>query len=95
MEHLQRWSANTPLCIDWYNFAVDLLGNQEANMIRATNAGGGVRQCLQDMLNVWFNSTTDRNWQVITNALTEIKAFPVIDSIEDECLDLAYVSKKN
>ena len=95
MEHLQRWSAKTPLCIDWYNFAVDLLDKQKADIIKATNAGGGIRECLQKMLHVWYDSTTDHNWQVITNALTEIEAYPVIDSIEDECLDLTYVSKKN
>ena len=95
--HLQRWSENSPLRIGhgWYNFAVDLVGKQKADIIKGTCSGGGTHECLQNMLNVWHNSTTDHSWQTIINALTEIEAFRVIDSIEDECLDLTYVPKKN
>ena len=94
--HLQRWSENSPLCIDdkWYYFAVGLVGQQKANIIKGTCFGGGTHECLQKMLNVWHQSTTDHSWQTITNALTEIEEFRVIDSIEDECLDLRYVPKK-
>ena len=95
VQDLQRWSANSPLCVKWYGFAVDLVGQQQANIIKGTCSGGGAHQCLQDMLNVWHQSTTDHSWQTIINALTEIEEFRVIDSIEDECLDLRYVPKKN
>ena len=97
MQHLQRWSANSPLCVgdQWYEFGVALVGQQKANIIKGTFSGGGTHQCLQNMLNVWHRSTTDHSWQTITNALTEIEEFHVIDSIEDECLDLRYVPKKN
>ena len=72
------------------------MNKQRADIIRAKNSGGGSHECLQKMLGVWFDdSTTDRNWQVVFNALTKMEEFPVIDSIEDECLDLTYVSKKN
>ena len=96
-KHLQRWSAKSPLCSGrkWYKFAVDLVGEQEADIIEGTCFGGGTHECLQKMLGVWHQSSTDCSWQVITNALTEIKEFRVIDSIEDECLNLIYVPKKN
>ena len=94
---LQRWSAKSPLYVghQWYGFAVDLVGEQEANITMGSYSGGGTHECLQNMLNVWNQSTTDHSWQTIINALTEIKKFRVIDSIEDECLDLRYVPKKN
>ena len=79
----------------WYNFAVDLVGQQKTDIIKGTCSGGGTHECLQKILNVWHRSTTNHSWQMITNALTKIEEFRVIDSIEDKCLDLTYVSNKN
>ena len=86
MKHLMRWSKDSPLRTGWYNFAVELLGKNEAESIRSAHYGGGNHSCLQRMLVAWHNSTTGHSWQMIIDALKEIKeATFVIDDIKAEC----------
>ena len=88
MQHLQRWLRDSPLRPNWYNFAVELVGKANTEVIRAKYFQGGNHACLQRMLINWYDSTTstDRSWQVIIDALTEMDEFPVIESIEKDCL---------
>ena len=86
MADLQRWALDSPLCTDWYNFAVELVGKQKAGIIKYECSGGGCNECLQKMLTFWHDSSTDHSWEVITAALKEIEAVRVIETIEDEFL---------
>ena len=88
MKHLQMWSKNSILRTQWHDFAVELVGMTDTEVIRAKFYGGGSHSCLQRMLATWYNSTTstDRRWQVIIDALTDMKKLPVVESIEKECL---------
>jgi len=70
----------------WYNFAEQLVGTNRAEMIKYKYYGDSCHSCLQELLVLWYDSTTDHSWQVIIDALTEIEAFPVIESIEKHCL---------
>ena len=88
MKDLQKWSKKSPLAngISWYNFAVELVGMNDAEKIRANHFGGGNHSCLQRMLLVWYDSTTDHSWQMIIDALTDMDKLSVVESIEKECL---------
>ena len=88
MRHLQRWSQNSVLRIDWENFAVELIGNVKTRIIKATYFGGGDHACLRELLNTWWNSTTekDHSWQVIVDALEQMGKNPVIKDIEKDFL---------
>ena len=85
-DHLKKWSTNSKFCTDWYNIAVELVGMQTADIIKCESFGGGSHECLQAMLNLWYKSPTDHSWQVIIDALEEMKERRVIESIEDKCL---------
>ena len=52
------------------------------------HSGGGNSSCLQKVLRLWFDSTSelDHNWQVITNVLEGMGEHCVIEAIEEECL---------
>ena len=86
MSHLQSWSQNSPLRAGWYNFAVELVGKNDAEVIRADHFGGGCHSALQSMLVAWYDSTTDHSWQVIIDALTNMNQLSVIEAIENDCL---------
>lgn len=63
------------------------MDKQKAGIIKYECSGGGSHECLENMLIVWHDSpSTDRSWEVITAALTEMDALHVIESIEKECL---------
>ena len=85
MANITRWSRNSILHTSWYNFAVDLVGKSSADTIWATYFGGGSHSALQRMLTLWFNSTNDRSWKMIIDALKQMNEYRVIESIEDEC----------
>ena len=87
MKYLQRWSKDSLLCIDWYNFAVDLIGKNKTEIIKAKYSGGGNHACLERLLSTWWNSTIDHSWQVIVNALKHIDETTVIENIEDKFLN--------
>ena len=87
MRDLLRWSKNSKLLADWYNFAVELVGKTKADITSATYFGGGNHACLQKMLGTWYDSSTDRSWQVIIDALKDMDEFPVIESIKSHCLN--------
>ena len=85
MKDLTMWSKNSPLHNDWYNFAVELVGKNNAENIQCTHFGGGNRLALQRMLTLWYNSTIDYSWQMIIDALTDMEEACVIESIRREC----------
>ena len=90
MKLLQNWSNKSSLHISsgsWYNFAVELIGIIETEVIKKKNSGDGNCTSLQKMLKIWYRSTdaNSRNWQTIVDALTKMKEYQVIDSIEKEC----------
>ena len=85
MKYINRWSKGSILRTSWYNFAVELVGKSTANIISATYFGGGTHSCLQRMLSTWYESTFDRSWQMIVEALEEMKKIRVIESIEKHC----------
>ena len=91
MMHLNGWFKDSLLTGDWYGFAVKLVGNSNANSIKTQHCGGGDSFALQQMLNLWYNSTVavDRSWQNIVNALKKLEKISVIESIEKECKILA------
>ena len=90
MENLTTWSECSPLRINWYNFAVELVGKKEADHIRFTHCGGGCYVALQRTLTTWFESTTDHSWQTIVDVLEQMDDIEVtefiIKSIKEECL---------
>ena len=86
MKDLQKWSKKSPLRTSWYNFAVDLLDEAKARVIKSTYFGGGNHSCLQGMLGEWYNSTSYHSWQMIVDALEEMEEDRVIESIEKDCL---------
>ena len=88
MRDLNSWLRGSSLRLNWYSFAVKLLDMNKADVIRAKYFQGGNPACLQKMLTHWYKSTTstDRSWQVIIDALTKMDQFPVIESIEKDCL---------
>jgi len=73
MKQIQRWYKGSPLCTNWYNFAVDLLGKSKADIIKSTYGRSGSHECLQKVLGLWFDSTPGHNWQMIIDALTEME----------------------
>ena len=87
MKHLHGWFKDSSLTGNWYGFAVELVGNSNANGIQKQYSGGGNSFALQEMLNVWYNSTVgvDRSWQKIVDALDILGKISVIESIEKEC----------
>ena len=85
MKYINRWSKDSILRTSWCNFAVELVGKSNADIIRATYFGGGVHSCLQSMLSTWYESTVDHSWQMIVDALNEMDEVRVIESIEDNC----------
>ena len=74
--HINRWYRDSVLRTSWYNFAVELVGKNDAEIIRTTYFGGG---------NHWYDSTADHSWQMIVDALQEVKEIRVIESIEKHC----------
>lgn len=85
---INKWVSVSPLRADWYSFVAELIGNPEANVIQATHGRGGNKECLQKLLNKWWNSTeaANRNWQTIVDALNNIPdAIPVVEDITDKC----------
>ena len=85
---VMKWAKNSPLRVDWYAVAVELVGNSEANAILANHSGGGNKECLRKSLNKWWNGTVaaNRNWQTIVDALKEIGDFVrVVEAINDKC----------
>ena len=83
-----KWTKNSPLRVDWYTAAVDLVGNSEANAILANHSGGGNKECLRKSLDKWWNSTVaaNRNWQTIVDALEKIgECVRVVEDITDKC----------
>ena len=71
---IMQWAKNSPLRMDWYGPAAELIGNNEANAIQANNSGGGSKECLRKLLNKWWGSSAEavRNWQTIIDALRMI-----------------------
>ena len=89
MRDLQSWSKDSLLCTtpgSWYNFAVEVIGKTKADITKSKYSGGGVASCLRDMLNIWFDSTTNPDWETIVDALNRMEEYRVIESIEKECL---------
>ena len=84
-KHINRWYKNSVLRTSWYNFAVELVGKNDAEIIRAKYFGGGNHSCLQRMLVAWYDATVDHSWQMIVDALKEMDEIQVIESIEDNC----------
>lgn len=85
---VMKWAKNSPLRVDWYTVAVELVGNSEANAILANHSGGGNKECLRKSLNKWWNSSVaaNRNWQTIVDALEEIgDSVRVVEDIIDKC----------
>ena len=83
--HINRWYRDSVLRTSWYNFAVELVGKNDAEIIRTTYFGGGNHSCLQRMLVAWYDSTADHSWQMIVDALQEMKEIRVIESVEKHC----------
>ena len=85
---LQQWSKNSQLRTNgkWHNFAVEVIGKVNADSIESDRFGGGNQSCLQSMLRIWYDSTTDHSWQKIIDALTKMKEFRLIESIEEQYL---------
>ena len=86
MKHITRWSKNSSLRTCWYNFAVELVGKSNADIIEKNYFGGGSHSCLQRVLMTWYDSTTNHSWQTIIDALRQMDETRVIESIENECL---------
>ena len=84
MRHLSKWCKDSSLT-DWYEFAVELVGENDAKSIEAKHCGGGYHFALQEMLKAWYDSTVDHSWQMIIEALDGQKWIAVIESIEEEC----------
>ena len=85
MKYITRWSKYSPLRTCWYNFAVELVGKSNADIIKATHYGGGSHSCLQTVLIIWYESTTNHSWQIIIDALRQMDETRVIESIKEEC----------
>ena len=85
IKYINRWSKDSILRTSWYNFAVELVDKSSADIIKATYFGGGTHSCLQDMLSTWYDSTVDRSWQMIVDALNEMKQIRVVESIKECC----------
>ena len=81
MKYITRWSKHSPLRTCWYNFAVELVGKSNADIIKATHS----HSCLQRVLVTWYESTTNHSWQIIVDALTQMDETRVIESIKEEC----------
>ena len=84
---VMKWVKKSPLRVDWYEIAVELVGNNQADAIQANHSGGGNKECLRKVLNKWWSSSTEssRNWQTIVDALREIDAVQVIEDITAKC----------
>ena len=82
-----KWAKESPLRVNWYEMAVELVSKNEADTILANHTGGGNKQCLRMLLNKWWNRTTaaDRHWQAIYDVLLKIEQIPVADNILDKC----------
>ena len=61
------------------------MGENQADPIH-TKYENSSHNCLQEMLKVWYESTTDPSWQMIIDALEKMKETRVIESIKEECL---------
>ena len=86
MKYLNKWSKNSSLRTGWYNFAVELVGTDKADFIKANFYGDRGHSCLQRMLVAWHESTVDHSWQMIMDALEDIdESEPVKDAIKKEC----------
>ena len=86
MKYLQTWSENSQLRNNWYDFAAELIGKTNADNIWSTYFGGGNPVCLQEVLKLWYNSTTDHSWEVIIDVLKKMDERRVIDAIEEKFL---------
>ena len=87
MKHLQRWSKDSVLRIDWEDLSLKLIGKAKTRIIKATHFMGGDSACMRELLNTWWESTTEQNhsWQVIVDALGHVDGTAkVIENIEDE-----------
>ena len=85
LKYINRWSKDSLLRTSWYNFAVELVDKSTADNIRATYFGGGTHSCLQRVLVTWYDSTAEHSWQMIVDALNEMKEVRLIESIEEHC----------
>ena len=68
------------------------MGEKEAESIQYKHYGGGHAKALEDILKCWLNSGGDHSWQMIVDALKEMKEEKVIESIEKECKVHSYSS---
>ena len=84
---VMSWARNSPLRVNWYEIAVELVGYNEADAIEANHSGGGNKKCLRMSLNKWWKTTdpVDRNWQTIVNALEKIEQVALAENIIDKC----------
>ena len=82
-----KWARKSPLRVDWYEMAVELIGKNEADAIQANHGGGGNKECLRKVLSKWWNSTkaVDCHWQTIYDALMEVEQVRVAENIIDKC----------
>ena len=84
-----KWTKQSPLRTgNWYGFAVELIGHNEANAIQANHGRGGNEECLRMLLNKWWNHTieADRSWQFIVDTLEKVGGCVlVIQAITDNC----------
>ena len=84
MKLLQRWFKDSILRTSWYNFAVELVGKTNTEIIRSTHYGGGDHSCLQRMLVTWYDSSTEHSWPMIIVALRDMDESRVIEYIESQ-----------
>ena len=85
-KHLMRWSRNSQLSTNWFNFAVELIDRNKIEIIRTAHFGGGDHACLERLLSTWWDTTIDHDWQTIVDALKKMNETRVIESIEEKCL---------
>ena len=90
MRDLQSWSKDSLLRTtpgSWYKFAVEVIGKTKADVIKSKYSGGGDALCLQGMLKIWFDSTTNPDWETIVDALNRMEEYrAIVESIEKEFL---------
>ena len=85
MIHLHRWSKDSPLCDDWYDFAIELVGESKAEIIQLKHSGYGFHSPLRLMLTLWYDSIRNHSWKMIIDALRKMDKPQVIESVEKEC----------
>lgn len=81
-----KWCKQSSLRSEWYGFATELVGKNEADAINRNHGGGGNKECLEKLLGIWYNSTINHSWAIIVDALDEMSADQrVIERIKSEC----------